>query len=312
MSTSTSTLDSSITFFPFGATRTGSVSTDKKFTGQRLDGTGLYYYGARYYDASIGRFISPDTVVQNLYDPQSLNRYTYCVNNPLKYTDPSGRIVEFANEDACLNWINQALNNGEQISDSLWAMIQEWATLRYAWTELSTVAPELTSYLTNATETILISQESLGANSERGKTSPGGREGIDISITINTNLPNNSIEFLAAVLGHESLHAAADVDIVGLFPLNNVATEALAWSCGYWCGLALGCDISQTDPTAIKFADINPWRCTDDRLTVAKQDLVNILHYPSSMKPWPTGNLVEFMLRMQAIWPTSYDPRMIY
>jgi hypothetical protein len=41
MSTSTGTLDSSMTFYPFGATRTGSVNTTKKFTGQRLDGTGL-------------------------------------------------------------------------------------------------------------------------------------------------------------------------------------------------------------------------------------------------------------------------------
>jgi RHS repeat-associated protein len=90
MTTSTGTLDSSITFFPFGLTRTGSVSTAKKFTGQRLDGTGLYYYNARYYDASIGRFISPDSTGQKLNDPQSLNRYTYCGNNPLKYTDPTG------------------------------------------------------------------------------------------------------------------------------------------------------------------------------------------------------------------------------
>ena len=86
----TGTLDSSMTFFPFGAARTGSVSTDKKFTDQRLDGTGLYYYGARYYDATIGRFISPDSVGQKLTDPQSLNRYTYCSNNPLRYTDPTG------------------------------------------------------------------------------------------------------------------------------------------------------------------------------------------------------------------------------
>ena len=90
MSTSTGTLDSSITFYPFGATRTGSVSTDKKFTGQRLDGTGLYYYGARYYDATIGRFISADTVGINYNNPQTLNRYSYCSNNPLKYTDPTG------------------------------------------------------------------------------------------------------------------------------------------------------------------------------------------------------------------------------
>ena len=41
-------------------------------------------------DAGIGRFISPDTVVPNPANPQSLNRYSYVLNNPLKYTDPSG------------------------------------------------------------------------------------------------------------------------------------------------------------------------------------------------------------------------------
>ena len=77
-------------FYPFRATRSGSVPTDKLFTGQRLDGTGLYYYGARYYDPTIGRFISADTIVPGFANPQSLNRYSYCLNNPLKYTDPSG------------------------------------------------------------------------------------------------------------------------------------------------------------------------------------------------------------------------------
>lgn len=83
-----------IAYFPFGATRTssGTLNTDELFTGQRLDQTGLYYYGARYYDASIGRFTSADSVVQSLTNPQYLNRYSYCVNNPLKYIDPSGNI----------------------------------------------------------------------------------------------------------------------------------------------------------------------------------------------------------------------------
>ncbi|MBI2831940.1 MAG: hypothetical protein HYX79_06765 [Chloroflexi bacterium] len=54
---------SSIKFYPYGLTRSGSVPTDKKFTGQRLDSTGLYYYNARYYDAEIGRFISGDSIV---------------------------------------------------------------------------------------------------------------------------------------------------------------------------------------------------------------------------------------------------------
>jgi hypothetical protein len=55
VSDSTGALVSSIKYYPFGATRSGSVPTDKQFTGQRLDGTGLYYYGARYYDATIER-----------------------------------------------------------------------------------------------------------------------------------------------------------------------------------------------------------------------------------------------------------------
>ena len=79
-------------YYPYGSTRdsSGSLDTDKKFTGQRLDGTGLYYYGARYYDPTIGRFISADTLVPNPTNPQSLNRYSYCLNNPLRYVDPSG------------------------------------------------------------------------------------------------------------------------------------------------------------------------------------------------------------------------------
>jgi RHS repeat-associated protein len=87
---------STISYLPFGATRvsTGTVPTDMLFTGQRkvaadpLDG--LYYYNARYYDAKIGRFISADTIVPNPANPQSLNRYSYCLNNPLKYVDPTG------------------------------------------------------------------------------------------------------------------------------------------------------------------------------------------------------------------------------
>ncbi len=46
---------------------------------------------ARYYDPELGRFIQPDTVIQDLSNPQSYNRYSYCVNNPLRYTDPTGK-----------------------------------------------------------------------------------------------------------------------------------------------------------------------------------------------------------------------------
>jgi RHS repeat-associated protein len=63
------------------------------FTGQRLDDTGLYYYNARYYDPTIGRFISGDRIVQDISRPQTLNHYSYCINNPLKYNDPTGNFI---------------------------------------------------------------------------------------------------------------------------------------------------------------------------------------------------------------------------
>ena len=77
---------------PFGEVsfQSGTYTTDIKYTGKIQDDTGLYYYGARYYDPVIGRFISPDSIVQAPQDPQALNRYAYCRNNPVKYVDPTG------------------------------------------------------------------------------------------------------------------------------------------------------------------------------------------------------------------------------
>jgi RHS repeat-associated protein len=77
---------------PYGVEQ-GEVGSERfKYTGKPEDeSTGLYYYGARYYDPSVGRFITEDTVLGSLTDPQSLNRYVYCRSNPLKYTDPDGR-----------------------------------------------------------------------------------------------------------------------------------------------------------------------------------------------------------------------------
>ncbi|MCD4738027.1 MAG: RHS repeat-associated core domain-containing protein [Anaerolineae bacterium] len=54
----------------------------------------MYDYHARYYHPALGRFVSADTIVPNPSDPQSLNRYAYTLNNPLKYTDPSGYLSE--------------------------------------------------------------------------------------------------------------------------------------------------------------------------------------------------------------------------
>ena len=69
----------------------GTTPTRYRCTGQREEASlGLYYYGARWYDPHIGRFIQPDTIVPNPGDAQAFDRYAYVLNNPLKYVDPTG------------------------------------------------------------------------------------------------------------------------------------------------------------------------------------------------------------------------------
>ncbi len=75
---------------------TTAFPVSKRYTSKVLDeDTGLYYYGARYYDPELGRFVQPDSIIPDFGDPQSWNRYSYCLNNPLKYTDPTGHETYF-------------------------------------------------------------------------------------------------------------------------------------------------------------------------------------------------------------------------
>ncbi|MGB0911200.1 MAG: RHS repeat-associated core domain-containing protein, partial [Nitrospirales bacterium] len=88
-----------VAYYPYGETRTDTSTTTPvldiayKYTGKEQDdSTGLYFYEARYYDPVLGRFISADTIVPDPLDPQTLNRFSYVLNNPLKLIDPSGNI----------------------------------------------------------------------------------------------------------------------------------------------------------------------------------------------------------------------------
>jgi RHS repeat-associated protein len=71
------------------------MPTDRQFTGQRAEASlGFYDYVARQFDPALGRFLQADTIVPNPANPQSLNRYSYTLGNPLRYTDPSGHQVQ--------------------------------------------------------------------------------------------------------------------------------------------------------------------------------------------------------------------------
>jgi RHS repeat-associated protein len=73
----------------------GTVPSGYRFTGQRVEATlGLYYYGARWYDSALGRFVQADTVVPSTGDPQAWDRYAYVDNNPVKFVDPTGHMLD--------------------------------------------------------------------------------------------------------------------------------------------------------------------------------------------------------------------------
>ena len=90
-------------YMAFGQDRFTESATafpvSRRYTSQVLDeDTGLYYYGARYYDPQLARFIQPDTAIPHFDNPQYLNRYSYVLNNPLRYRDPNGNApVDWAN-----------------------------------------------------------------------------------------------------------------------------------------------------------------------------------------------------------------------
>jgi len=84
-------------YYPWGDTRYTywKTPTAYQFTGQYHDtDLGLYFYNARYYDSALGRFIQADSIVPNPANPQSLNRYSYTLGNPLRYTDPTGHMTD--------------------------------------------------------------------------------------------------------------------------------------------------------------------------------------------------------------------------
>jgi len=69
----------------------GLVSTTYRYTGQPLEPSlNLYLMGARWYDPSLARWLSADTIVPDPANPQNLNLFAYVTGNPLRFIDPTG------------------------------------------------------------------------------------------------------------------------------------------------------------------------------------------------------------------------------
>jgi len=87
----TGTVQTRYAYDPFGNTTVTGTSTNPfQYTGRENDGTGLYYYRARYYSPTMQRFISEDPI--GFYGGD-VNFYAYVGNNPIVWKDPSGTSI---------------------------------------------------------------------------------------------------------------------------------------------------------------------------------------------------------------------------
>ena len=147
------------------------------------------------------RFISADIIVQSPANPQTLNSYSYCVNNPLKYVDPSGHEVTFA----IFDFINACYEAGIDPGEAY----QEFQTLLAAWELLSEVEPEVTQIIEDSAAVFVImsgnlSERTLGT-SILSSDGTGGYVILDIN---QINPDREGVEGIAVVLAHESIHCA--------------------------------------------------------------------------------------------------------
>ena len=101
----------------------------QKFTGKERDSeTNLDFFGARYMSAAQGRFTSVDPSMESvvLQSPQTWNRYSYTLNNPLRYIDPTGESwVESGNVHNPYSWVDSCEGLDEKCYEAIAAVVRK-------------------------------------------------------------------------------------------------------------------------------------------------------------------------------------------
>jgi RHS repeat-associated protein len=117
-------------FSPYGEELESSTGNEKiSYTGKEHDDvTGLTYFGARYYDPEIGRFMSVDPQAFAEDNPTTFNRYAYANNNPYKYVDPDGEAINFVVKFVLDVGLNVAINYATTGSLGVGAALKDSAT----------------------------------------------------------------------------------------------------------------------------------------------------------------------------------------
>ncbi|MDR0507102.1 MAG: RHS repeat-associated core domain-containing protein, partial [Dysgonamonadaceae bacterium] len=103
------------------------------YTGhEHLPKFGLIKMNARLYDPALGRFLSPDPYIQDPTNRQNYNRYSYCLNNPLKYIDPNVEFI-FTIINAVKDFLRNTFVNVWTQGFNAWSNSDNWHFTKMAW-----------------------------------------------------------------------------------------------------------------------------------------------------------------------------------
>jgi len=193
----------------------GSEATELHFTGKERDAeSGLDYFGTRYYGSSMGRMMSPDWSAKaepvpyaKLDNPQSLNLYSYVLNNPLRFIDPDGHYELNASncgdDSKCQKKYDKAANEFEK--------------------QRSKNLNSKNESIRNAASSYGAKDEANGVHVGFGDTkSAGNNGGVNVSGSGpgNTNI-NVTLDFSRAgnseTITHEGTHVGDDQKFLGSF-----------------------------------------------------------------------------------------------
>ncbi|MBU7017062.1 MAG: RHS repeat protein, partial [Theionarchaea archaeon] len=205
-----------VNYTPFGESVSHGKEDTFLFTGKERDSSGLYYFGSRYYDSETGRFLTRDELCGTMKTPQTLNKYIYCLNNPLKYIDPTGNNAETPQDavedifDTLHNIdpktyaeIQAKVDSGEMTPIEALALIIEFLGYTIVW-EQSTDS-SLHVVISDTLEIDAVIDDTI---SDWGKFDPN--TGI---VHVNFSKSNNVAD-MALIFLHEVSHAVlADFDI---------------------------------------------------------------------------------------------------
>lgn len=154
--------------FPNGTTdpngQINPASTDRGYTGhEHLDELGFVHMNGRIYDPLLGRFLSPDPHIQDEALLQNYNRYSYVLNNPLRYTDPTGEWIQVVQAFALVIGAALADSNNKdlKIVGSLMMMAASMGTSNEHGLILSLTKEPISAAFLSATLSSTISSGSL-------------------------------------------------------------------------------------------------------------------------------------------------------